>query len=147
MNNYLIASVALAFLLTGCDVFKQKTAAPETPPATDPVAQEAAAPVGEAPKPAETTCKDGQKPQVLTGACTGTWTYVKTDNGATCNFNWGPMVKCPDGQVSLGHEAECYGTTGKPVQAADKISTDMDCATKFGKRPVEITYTMQCCPK
>ena len=145
MKSNLISIISIALLMnTGCDAMKKMGAKKEAEPA--PVV----APL-EAPKPAPTAaavdCKDGEAPRTFSGSCEGTWKFVKNGETSVCNFDWGPRVSCEDNEVSLGHEAECYGLTSKPVANSDKIKNAAGCAEKFGKRPMEANYTMKCCPK
>ena len=147
MKSKLIVLCSIILSLSGCDAFKKLRGGSTPDQVAAPTAQQATAPVDAAAKPPEELCADGQKPQEINGECGGTWKFEKNDASTVCNFDWGPKVTCPEGTMSLGREAECYGVTARPVESGDKVASDADCASKFGARPLEISYTMRCCPK
>lgn len=93
---------------------------------------------------AGTGCPGGAKLEIVKGKCQGAYRVGKdTNGGTTCEFDWGPAIRCPAGMKAMGSEAACYGTTVRP---ADKsIQSAKDCSGKFGEVPQSADYELHCC--
>lgn len=139
MKRQILLALTLVVTATACDSVNTLKArffgeAEQTDTTTESTPATAEAP--------EKLCPNGDKPQILQGTCSGQWKIRKEGQQTNCEFEWGPMIKCPAETKSLTYEAVCYGST---VKTDSSVSSVSDCESKFGKFPASPNYELQCC--
>ncbi len=89
-------------------------------------------------------CPSGETPKLIKGQCEGKWSVQKNEEGLSCEYKWGPIIKCPTGSEGLNLKSVCYGTTSKAAEG-EKMTPQL-CEKQFGQFPISPNYELWCCP-